>query len=102
MEKKNKEKELLAMLVEIEIAGSFITSFISFEWMHPYVAQYHVWKVKNRVRRWKRWKALKDTLSPIRKSFKERLEEKQALANHHGYQPTDKVDTSNPPKETGT
>ena len=34
-----------------------------------------------------------------RKSFKERLEEKQALANHHGYQPTDKMDTSNPPKQ---
>ena len=39
---------------------------------------------------------------PKRKSFKERLSEYQALANHHGYQPTDKVDTSNPPKETGT
>ena len=39
---------------------------------------------------------------PPRKSFKERLEEKQSLANHHGHQPTDKVDTSNPPKETGT
>lgn len=38
-----------------------------------------------------------------RKSFKERLEEKQnAYANHHGHQPTNKVDTSNPPKETGT
>jgi len=34
---------------------------------------------------------------PPRKSFKERLAEKQGL-----YQPTDKVDTSNPPKATGT
>ena len=39
---------------------------------------------------------------PPRKSFKERLEEKQALANHHGHQPTDKFKASNPPKETGT
>ena len=47
----------------------------------------------------------KDTELPKkpRKSFKERLEEKQnEYANHHGHQPTDKFDTSNPPKETGT
>ena len=46
---------------------------------------------------------------PDRKSFKERLSEKQKedisiLRNYvnYGYQPTNKVDTSNPPKETGT
>ena len=54
---------------------------------------------------------------PPRKSFKERIREKQRdyenkvdeivkdNANRreiHGYQPTNKVDTSNPPKETGT
>ncbi len=39
-----------------------------------------------------------------RKSFKERLAEKQSeSAKHHGlHQPINKVDTSNPPKETGT
>ena len=41
---------------------------------------------------------------PPRKSFKERLAEKQSQsAKHHRlYQPDNKVDTSNPPKETGT
>lgn len=42
--------------------------------------------------------------SSPRKSFKERLAEKQwESAKHHGlHQPDNKADTSNPPKETGT
>lgn len=48
---------------------------------------------------WKRWNPKMDNPPPPppRKSFKERLAEKQGL-----YQPTDKANTSNPPKETGT
>lgn len=63
-----------------------------------------VFKISQRVKEDKSGVPRMDNppLPPNRKSFKERLSHKSLLANHHGYQPTEKMDTSNPPTETGT
>lgn len=61
-----------------------------------------IFKISQKVKVAKRGVPRMDTPPPPPKSFKERLSEKSLRANHHGYQPIDKLDTSNPPTETGT
>jgi len=47
------------MLVEIETAGSRIVPYVTWEWMQRIIANYLVWKLRNRVNRWARYKSAK-------------------------------------------